>query len=447
MSIHSELVNGTAEEPEVEDADGERDKHAHESTADLKKRKRDTNEEDIEVDLSLPEPPSKKALRKSKKLQKAGKSTNDNVKSAENVVDSAAASSRSKESQGEPEKQAELQKDSKPSKSKSQYSIWIGNLPFAATKSMLSDFLTKNSEPQIKTDSISRIHVPAPANAVATKTRIKPMNRGFAYVDFEDQESFMAALALSETVLGGRNLLIKDAKSFEGRPEEHGKAKKSLRNEKSSRRIFVGNLGFDVTQEELQSLFRICGDIEHAHMATFQDSGKCKGYAWITFVELESAQHAVRGWVHQLVNDSASDDDSEESETEAQAKKTEKRQVFCNRLHGREIRREFAEDPTIRYNKRFGKGRNVENTEEPAITEMLPSDTSKTQQSGNTRPKKGEQTQINPGAPTDPSKRRGKTGSQSQPRSQSEASQKMVERTQYRRGPMTGGSGSRITFD
>lgn len=44
-------------------------------------------------------------------------------------------------------------------------------------------------------------------------------NKGFAYVDFEDPVGVIAAVGLSEQNLDGRRLLIKDAKSYEGRPK------------------------------------------------------------------------------------------------------------------------------------------------------------------------------------------------------------------------------------
>lgn len=43
-------------------------------------------------------------------------------------------------------------------------------------------------------------------------------NKGFAYVDFESEQEVDEAVKLSESGLDGRRLLIKNAKSYEGRP-------------------------------------------------------------------------------------------------------------------------------------------------------------------------------------------------------------------------------------
>lgn len=251
MVSKSEDVDGhlksSGDDVEISDQDEDR----HELSKSPQKRKREANETNLEVDLSLPEPPSKKALRKAKKHHKSEpKSAN-----AESTVQEHEGASVSKEKNSKNDaEEAKVEKTStqkapKPSKPKSAHSVWIGNLPFAATKPMLTDFLATYSEPRISREAITRVHMPAPSKAVATRSHTKPMNKGFAYVDFADQQSFMAALALSETLLGSRKLLIKDAKSFEGRPEEHGKPVERVESKSVSRRIFVGNLGFDVTQE------------------------------------------------------------------------------------------------------------------------------------------------------------------------------------------------------
>jgi len=179
-------------------------------------------------------------------------------------------------------------------------------------------------------------------------------------------------MALTETLVSGRRVLIKNANSFEGRPDEHTAADVAKSGQGAaggrggpgskppSKRIFVGNLGYDVTREDLEEQFRPCGEIAMVHVATFEDTGKCKGYAWVTFEELEAAVHAQRGWTMKVEED---DDDAEAEEDEAMEeedskpkKKSKGRKWFVNRLRGRQLRCEFAEDAETRYKKRFGKG-------------------------------------------------------------------------------------------
>jgi len=219
------------------------------------------------------------------------------------------------------------------------------------------------------------VHMPPPVDRGPPRGPVKPQNKGFAYVDFVGPAELELALALSEKLMVGRRVLIKHAKSFEGRPEpsKDGGEKKSgaINGKEPSKRIFVGNLGFDITREDLEEHFGQAGQIEDVHMATFQDTGKCKGFAWVRFIELEAAEAAVKGFVwkknedvdgdaeeaeEEVKSESSSEDDEKSAKPTKKKRKQKKQQKwFINRLHGRPIRCEFAEDAQTRYKKRYGK--------------------------------------------------------------------------------------------
>lgn len=302
-----------------------------------KKRKLEDNPE-IEIDVSAPEPPSKKALRKAKKAAVTGVSS-----------DAPTQTSQTEESK-------EVQ--AKATKQRSEFGIWIGNLPFSATKADLRKFFTTHCP--CDEDDILRVHMPEGA-----KQRGKSQNKGFAYVDFKTKKNMDDALAASEKLLVGRRVLIKSANNFEGRPDKSAQTDDNATPTKApSNRIFIGNLSFDATKESIQEHFAPCGNIVNVHVATFEDSGKCKGYAWVEFEEIESAEAAVRGFV-KIPEDDEDDDEDDEDEGGVQleagdsrsknGKKQRWKKVWVNRILGRPLRMEFAEDPTTRYKKRFGK--------------------------------------------------------------------------------------------
>lgn len=280
--------------------------------------KRKAEAAEIEIDVNAPEPPSKKALRKAKR---AKVSTDNNSESTEK------------------EKKDSLSQKPEPSedRKRSQYGIWIGNLSFGTTKDDLMTFLSTRPTIPIQRDHITRIHLPQGPPKFG-----KPTNKGFAYIDFVDEDSLNQALELTEAVLGGRRVLIKNAKNFEGRPEQK-KDKDEKETQAPSKRIFIGNLDFDTTVEDLEEHFAVCGSILHTHMATFEDTGKCKGYAWIEFEQLASAEAAMRGWVE---NQNADEESSAIPR---------KHRVWLQKIHGRKLRMEYAEDKATRYQKRFGK--------------------------------------------------------------------------------------------
>ena len=223
--------------------------------------------------------------------------------------------------------------------------------------------------------------VPKQNTVEAVGQRIKPQNKGFAYVDFATEAALDAAMALSETLFSGRRVLIKNAKSFEGRPDpskEDGK-KTVADGNPPSKRIFVGNLSFDTTREELSEHFARCGEVADAFVATFEDTGKCKGYAWITFENVESAEKAVRGWVElELQQGNGSDEDQEDGLEAIEARKTRKRpkirKWWINRIKGRPLRMEFAEDKAVRYKKRYGKGGTAKREKDFEFQEPGPAD-------------------------------------------------------------------------
>lgn len=317
------------------------------SLSQSRKRKRfQLDVEELEVDVNAPEPSSKKALRKARKSKIA--------KPPAQVIQ---------------KKQSQLRLEKPTAQNNFQdkhlgNGIWIGNLPWSVTKADVRIFITKNTE--ISDDMITRIHMPAPNDTTSSTSqqKIKPQNKGFAYVDFSTESALTQAIALSETLLSGRRVLIKDSKSFEGRPEklkEEGIATTTQLGKPPSKRIFVGNLGFDTSKEDLQDHFGRCGNVIDVHVATFEDSGKCKGYAWVEFEEVKAGEAAVRGWIdYEEAKDTKDQSDDDESSegimTKRPTKKKPKpRKWWVNKLKGRPLRMEFAEDQKTRYKKRYGK--------------------------------------------------------------------------------------------
>ncbi|EPT03662.1 hypothetical protein FOMPIDRAFT_1035281 [Fomitopsis schrenkii] len=216
-----------------------------------------------------------------------------------------------------------------------QHSVWVGNLAFKTTPDALRRFFDGVGE-------ITRIHMPmkmasgGPGGGAARKE-----SRGFAYVDFATPDAKTVAITLSENPLDGRRLLIKDGDDFNGRPAPaadtdpgasgkpclsgHTKtAQKILRAQKhpAGPTLFLGNLGFETTDQSVRQLFdshrakppakpqsgadsgaEEIADAEtdakpkpwirKVRMGTFEDSGKCKGWAFVDFANAEYATDAL----------------------------------------------------------------------------------------------------------------------------------------------------------
>lgn len=377
--------------------------------ADKKRKNANADVAELEVDINLPEPPSKRAKRALKKGKVLPPKVRPALDGDENDEEATAAGVPGKNSNG---------KGGKTKEERSQFGIWIGNLPFTVTRTQLFKWFVDNSGGAIAESDITRINLPLgkrptvsaaqalrPHNVHAdSQGKPLPPNKGFAYVDFLTLEAKIAATALSETEIdGGRRVLIKDSKSFEGRPASTPQAatgedaatganSKAPRNKageanedadaappgSTSTKVFVGNLGFETSEEDLRRHFAPCGPIAWVKVATFPDNTeKCRGYGWVQFggkteeggnVTPEAASNAainaVRGFVRlqekidteeDFVAEAEGEDVSEAREDAKKATRT--RKWWVNQFKGRPLKVQFAEDDVSRYKKRFGKGR------------------------------------------------------------------------------------------
>ena len=60
-----------------------------------------------------------------------------------------------------------------------------------------------------------------------------------------------------------------------------------------AKKLFVGNLAWESTQEELQELFSEFGDVEEAVIITDKFSGRSKGFGFVTFTDDAAADEAI----------------------------------------------------------------------------------------------------------------------------------------------------------
>jgi len=58
-------------------------------------------------------------------------------------------------------------------------------------------------------------------------------------------------------------------------------------------KLFVGNLSFNTTENELQDAFAACGTVSEVNLITDRMSGRSKGFAFVTMGTPEEAQNAI----------------------------------------------------------------------------------------------------------------------------------------------------------
>jgi cold-inducible RNA-binding protein len=57
--------------------------------------------------------------------------------------------------------------------------------------------------------------------------------------------------------------------------------------------IFVGNLSYQTTQEELHAVFAQFGNVERVNIVTDRDTGQPRGFAFVEMTEDQEAQNAI----------------------------------------------------------------------------------------------------------------------------------------------------------
>lgn len=60
-----------------------------------------------------------------------------------------------------------------------------------------------------------------------------------------------------------------------------------------SNKLFVGNLSFNTTENELQDLFASAGSVTEVNLITDRMSGRSKGFAFVTMSTPEEAKNAI----------------------------------------------------------------------------------------------------------------------------------------------------------
>ncbi|XP_048334754.1 uncharacterized protein LOC107425512 [Ziziphus jujuba] len=120
-------------------------------------------------------------------------------------------------------------------------------------------------------------------------------SKGVGYIEFYDAMSVPMAIALSGQLLFGQPVMVK--------PSE---AEKNLVQSTAStgstgvvgpygavdRKLYVGNLHFNMTESHLREIFEPFGPVELVQLPLDLETGQCKGFGFVQFAQLEHAKAA-----------------------------------------------------------------------------------------------------------------------------------------------------------
>ncbi len=71
-------------------------------------------------------------------------------------------------------------------------------------------------------------------------------------------------------------------------------AARSKAEESMGAKLFVGGLSYDATEDELREIFSAHGDLKDVHIATDKETGRSKGFAFVTFSSKKEGTSAIK---------------------------------------------------------------------------------------------------------------------------------------------------------
>lgn len=59
------------------------------------------------------------------------------------------------------------------------------------------------------------------------------------------------------------------------------------------KRLYVGNLNFSATEEDIREAFEPHGEIDSIHLVTDRDTGRSRGFAFVEMKDADQAEQAI----------------------------------------------------------------------------------------------------------------------------------------------------------
>jgi RNA recognition motif-containing protein len=110
----------------------------------------------------------------------------------------------------------------------------------------------------------------------------------FGYVEFENQADAAAAItALNQAVLQGRRMAVQ----FH-RPRPAPNLTQPREPNNPSKTLFIGNMSFEMSDKDLNDLFREVRNVVDVRVAIDRRTGQPRGFAHADFIDTDSAAKA-----------------------------------------------------------------------------------------------------------------------------------------------------------
>ncbi|ONK64328.1 uncharacterized protein A4U43_C07F24540 [Asparagus officinalis] len=119
-------------------------------------------------------------------------------------------------------------------------------------------------------------------------------SKGVGYIEFYDAMSVPMAIALSGQPLRGQAVMVKPSEAEKNLVQSTtgaGAGGGGGPYSGGARRLYVGNLHFNITEDQLRQVFEPFGTVELVQLP-LDETGHCKGFGFVQFARLEDARNA-----------------------------------------------------------------------------------------------------------------------------------------------------------
>ncbi|BBN18123.1 RNA-binding protein 23/39 [Marchantia polymorpha subsp. ruderalis] len=122
-------------------------------------------------------------------------------------------------------------------------------------------------------------------------------SKGVGYIEFYDAMSVPMAIALSGQLLLGQPVMVKPSEAEKNLVQSTTTVAGGAGGyigpySGGARRLYVGNLHFNMTEDQLRQVFEPFGPVELVQLPTDPETGQCKGFGFVQYARLEDARAA-----------------------------------------------------------------------------------------------------------------------------------------------------------
>ncbi|KAM0277028.1 hypothetical protein ACHAQH_006157 [Verticillium albo-atrum] len=128
--------------------------------------------------------------------------------------------------------------------------------------------------------------------AQIVKDRISQRSKGVGYVEFKSEETVTQALQLTGQKLLGIPIIVQLTEAEKNRQVRTTEAAGTQSNSIPFHRLYVGNIHFNVTEQDLQAVFEPFGELEFVQLQK-DDTGRSRGYGFVQYRDAGQAREAL----------------------------------------------------------------------------------------------------------------------------------------------------------